>query len=461
MIVTPFSFRLINTLYRDIYPSLEASPGLLALARVGLAVLALAPATILMGATLPTLTRQFAGDVSLAGAFSRFYAANTIGAIVGTVVAGFVLIELLGLSGALAVGAACSAVAGLAALTLARGVRAPATAAAQTTTAPSTATPIDHDRPIDPAPHRPRLPRRRPPGPPRVRAQPARSPPSPSGSPSSRASHRSDTRWPGRGCSPRGPATRRTCSRRSSRCSWRGLAIGAVLFAVLRTRLGDPMRLLAVSQIVAAVLATLGLVFVLVAAEPPTPNKWQESLETLFRSSFIVVLPVTIALGVAFPASSALLPDEAAHAGEGSGRLLAVNTIGSIAGSLLVPFVLIPLVGSPVLVAGLAAVNASVGLLLGWRMSRRPSTSADADATAPEARAKPGAQRPPHRGRRRHRPRGHRRDRCSARGPRPARRRLHRHRSAASSSNRPRTRSPRSRPARSWPPPSCGSRAPR
>jgi len=85
VLVTPLSFRLINTLYRDIYPSLEASPGLLALARVALAVLALAPATILMGATLPTLTRQFAGDVSLAGAFSRLYAANTVGAIVGTV----------------------------------------------------------------------------------------------------------------------------------------------------------------------------------------------------------------------------------------------------------------------------------------------------------------------------------------------------------------------------------------
>src|SRR3954471_16825601 len=122
VLITPFSFGLINTLYRDIYPSLEPSPGLLALARVALAVLALAPATILKGATLPTLTRQFAGDVSLAGAFSRLYAANTIGAIVETVVAGFVLIELLGLSGALAVGAACSAVAGLAALWLARDV---------------------------------------------------------------------------------------------------------------------------------------------------------------------------------------------------------------------------------------------------------------------------------------------------------------------------------------------------
>src|SRR4029077_5601167 len=105
VLLTPFSFRLINGLYRDIYPSIEGSPQVLALLRVGLAVLALAPATVLMGATLPTLTRQFARDVTLAGAFSRLYAANTIGAIVGTLVAGYVLIELFGLSGALAVGA--------------------------------------------------------------------------------------------------------------------------------------------------------------------------------------------------------------------------------------------------------------------------------------------------------------------------------------------------------------------
>ena len=122
VIATPLTFRLINEVYRGIYPSLEGSPQVLALVRMGLAVLALAPATVLMGATLPTLTRFLTRDGSLSRAFGRLYAANTIGAIVGTLVAGLVLIELLGLSGALAVGAACSAIAGLAALWLARGV---------------------------------------------------------------------------------------------------------------------------------------------------------------------------------------------------------------------------------------------------------------------------------------------------------------------------------------------------
>ena len=57
-----------------------------------------------MGATLPTLTRYLSGDQHLSRAFSRLYAANTFGAILGTIAAGFFLIELLGLSGTLSSG---------------------------------------------------------------------------------------------------------------------------------------------------------------------------------------------------------------------------------------------------------------------------------------------------------------------------------------------------------------------
>ena len=88
--------------------------------RLGLALLALAPATVLMGATLPILTRHLTSDAHLSLAFGRLYAANTIGAILGTLAAGLVLIELLGLTGALVIGATCSGIAGLLAVLLAR-----------------------------------------------------------------------------------------------------------------------------------------------------------------------------------------------------------------------------------------------------------------------------------------------------------------------------------------------------
>ncbi|HEY3414851.1 MAG TPA: spermidine synthase, partial [Armatimonadota bacterium] len=93
VLLTPVSFRLIGELYRGIYPSLSEAPILLALVRFVLAILALAPATLVMGATLPTLTRFLTkGGRGIAGAFQRLYTANTFGAIVGTALAGFVLI---------------------------------------------------------------------------------------------------------------------------------------------------------------------------------------------------------------------------------------------------------------------------------------------------------------------------------------------------------------------------------
>ena len=120
VLATPVTFRLLHEVYRGAYPALEQMPGAIALLRFGLALLALAPATVLMGATLPTLTRQLTRDAHLSSAFGRLYAANTLGAIVGTFAAGLVLIEVLGLTGTLVVAASCSGIAGLVALWLSR-----------------------------------------------------------------------------------------------------------------------------------------------------------------------------------------------------------------------------------------------------------------------------------------------------------------------------------------------------
>ncbi len=345
VLLTSISFGFINGLYRDIYPSLESSPQALAVLRVAMAVLALAPATILMGATLPTLTRYLSRDVALSGAFSLLYAANTIGAILGTIVAGFILIELLGLSGALAVGAGCSAVAGLAALTLARR------------SAPVAAAP--GAQPV--AVRAPGAGARRPA--PRLALGLAFV--------SGLTSLGYQVAWTRLLASGTGNTTYVFTTILTTFLI--GIALGAVLFATLRTRMGDPLRLLAASQVIAGALALLGLVTVLVAGHVPTLANPLATLATLVGSAVLVVLPVTIALGVAFPATSALLADDASHAGEGSGGLLATNTIGAILGSLLVPFLFIPVMGSPLLVAGLALVNAVVGIVVGWRWVPRPA----------------------------------------------------------------------------------------
>ena len=117
----PLAFSSLAELYRGMWPSLVERPGQLAGVRFGLALAAVAPATFLMGMTLPLLTRYLVRTLDEAGArLGELYAANTIGAMAGTLLGGFVLIEFLGLrrTGYLAV--ALNLVAGLGALLLSR-----------------------------------------------------------------------------------------------------------------------------------------------------------------------------------------------------------------------------------------------------------------------------------------------------------------------------------------------------
>jgi spermidine synthase len=67
--------------------------------RVGLAALALLPPTILMGATLPILARWIvSAGIAPGRGIGALYTLNTLGGAVATLVAGFVMIERLGLA---------------------------------------------------------------------------------------------------------------------------------------------------------------------------------------------------------------------------------------------------------------------------------------------------------------------------------------------------------------------------
>jgi spermidine synthase len=362
VLVTPISFGLIREAYRGIYPSLEGSPPLLALVRLGLAVLALAPATVLMGATFPSLTRYLARTSALSRAFGRLYAANTIGAIAGTLAAGLALIELLGLSGALAVGATCSAIAGVTALWLARGGRGEETLPEGAGASEPAATGRREGGPPDTrqADHRTRLVRAGLVPRPRLALVIAFI--------SGLTSLAYQVTWTRLLASGTGNTTYVFTVILATFLA--GIAIGALIFGLIRSRLGDPLRLLAASQVVVAGLVLLGLVLVLGRPEVLDPGKPIATLKALFGSALLVVLPVTIVLGIAFPTASILLRDEAGSAGGESGSLLAVNTVGAIVGSLVVPFVLMPTIGSPAIIVVLAIGNLALGL--GLAVMARP-----------------------------------------------------------------------------------------
>ena len=89
-----------------------------------------------------------------------------------------------------------------------------------------------------------------------------------------------------------------------------------------------------------------------------------DALRTFARSTAFIVLPPTIIMGLTFPATAALLGDETGREGSDSGALLAVNTTGAIVATFVLPFFVIPLIGSPATLAALAVTNVAVGAFL-------------------------------------------------------------------------------------------------
>jgi spermidine synthase len=95
-LLMPLAFGVIATVFRSAYLSL--SPTEVALIRFGLAFVALAPVTILMGMSLPVLTRHLVReDPDVGDRIARLYGLNTLGAVVGLLISGYLLIELIGL----------------------------------------------------------------------------------------------------------------------------------------------------------------------------------------------------------------------------------------------------------------------------------------------------------------------------------------------------------------------------
>ena len=361
VILTPITFRLLHEVYRGAFNSLEASPGALALVRFALALLAHGPATVLLGATLPTLTRYLSTNAAhLSESFGRLYAANTIGAIAGTIMAGFILIELLGLTGTLLVGAACSALAGIIALALDRRVaRAEALGSAATASEPAPAAASA------PAP---------------AVGVPAR-PPSAGGTRtlarstlrlglfvaliSGLTSLAYQTLWTRLLASGTGNST--YVFTLILALFLTGIALGAITFNVIRPRIRNTISLLAVAQLVVAVLIVVGGVWILpgastgILAVNGTPGVL---FGAFFRTAAVVVLPATFVMGLSFPAASALVAGEDDDVGGRSGLLLATNTVGAIIGTFIVPFVVIPLIGSPSALALVAMLNAGLAVIL-------------------------------------------------------------------------------------------------
>jgi spermidine synthase len=118
--VSPAVLGLAHRLYIGIAGGLGLGGAVSVGLRFGLAALVLLVPTTLMGGTLPVLTRAFMGTDrgELRPSLARLYGLNTLGAVAGTALAGFLLIELVGIKASLWGTAAVNLAIGVVALRL-------------------------------------------------------------------------------------------------------------------------------------------------------------------------------------------------------------------------------------------------------------------------------------------------------------------------------------------------------
>jgi len=350
----PLILRGLNVVYGGLFRSFGEDPAPFFVARFLLSFVLLLPPTILMGGTLPVLTRFFVSRrESLGGRVAALYALNTLGATAGCFAAGFFLIERFGVRASNNVAAAVSLTVAVLIILLARRVS-PARSAVEA--------------PVEMGPRRP----------------PAR------------VSERESATG---GYSPK---LRRLIlvsvglagfASLAYEVIWTrviihvvtasieafavvlttflaGIALGSLLVARWVDRRRRLLSLFGAIEIaigLAAVasiplLADLYKLYAYVAHFAP-PGFWGLTTVRFAAAAAVMAVPALL-MGAAFPVAVAGFVRTVGGAGRGVGALYAVNTVGAVAGSLTAGFLLLPALGAQHGLMAVALFNLTVGVVL-------------------------------------------------------------------------------------------------
>lgn len=323
----PWLVQLTDRLYVVVWPAVWQSFSGLMTVRVLLAALVLlAPAT-LMGGTLPVLSRFLVRSQVRAGAdIGALYAVNTLGAVVGCFLAGFFLLEWLGVRGSLYAAATLNfGVAGVAFLwSRSAGSRAASVSAVEPTV----------ETPSGPRyqPWQVRL----------VLILYALS---------GFSALALEVFWT------------RSLMYFTSVDAWAfaamlsafllGLGLGSLVMARFAARLRHPMRWLGGLQILAGLTAAASIplfqelygALAWIAGAFDDPATLTVKIVTKLGVSLLIMLVPTLLMGAAFPVVTGIYVGARRAVGRSIGLLYALNTVGAIGGSLAGGFALIPLVG--------------------------------------------------------------------------------------------------------------------
>lgn len=357
-VVLPFELKALTPVLRWAYA--DGAPGLLfpAIRVISCLVMVFAPAAAL-GATFPMAIRWFANDAANpARSSSALYVVNTIGAAVGALLAGFVLLPALGISGTTQVGMAASIVAALSVMVVVwfEGRQPPSpTVKKRRVKAKATAAVVDSARAQG------------------LALQPPRWVAVVVLGLSGFAALIHEIAWTRILSLVLGPTTYAFAATLAAVIA--GVALGSAIGATAVGRTRRPSAWLALALAAAAITASWTYsiagtrVPMLVAQQVAAAST---SFDQLLRDGTMLtaalILPTAACLGAAFPLALALVSDPSKPAAGRFGLVHAINTVGAVSGSLATGFVFIPLLGlQPTLriVSGLLIASAAIVIAFG------------------------------------------------------------------------------------------------
>ena len=373
-LILPFELTALEPLFAGAYANGNGGNAF-ALLRLGVSLLLLSLPAAAMGATFPIASRWFVQHASRAARDAgSLYAANTVGAAIGAVVAGFVLLPTLGLSGATWVGVALNVLAAGGAFWIATTT----TTGAVTESSPRATGTLNTKASRAAA-----------------KARPASSPSAPSPGLAAAAlgisgfaSLTLQVVWTRLLALIFGPTTYAFSTMVGVFIA--GLAVGASIGARLASRAKQPAAGLAMCLVASAACATLAALFVdrslvslaLFVARPDMT--FQSVLTRQALVAVALLAPMTIAFGIAFPFAVAVATRSDESVSADIGLIYAVNTAGAIAGALLTGFVLISWLGLHGTIRAITIVSCVGAIAILWfaRTTGRTRVFAPAAAVA-------------------------------------------------------------------------------
>jgi spermidine synthase len=347
-LAVPGLLGLLEPLNRAVFSQASTPFAALSLYRFAVNAAVLLLPTVLMGATLPVLSRFLVRRrESLGLNVGGLYAANTFGAVTGTALCGFLLIGAVGLRGTQYVAAALNFGVFLLALAVSRRVESGERPVEET---------LEAEEPASPG--RQRL----------YRVALA------TYAVSGFVSLSLQVVWT-RGLTFCADVLRSSTYSFSAMLTvfLSGLALGSAVMTARIDRQARPGRLYAMLLILLGLSGAFSglLMFNLAPAIAPFQDALVPedqyvpfgiaALDLFFKAILVMGLP-TFIMGLTFPVAARLCVPDLRRVGGGVGRLYAFNTAGAILGAFAAGFVLIPLLGMSRTVLALAALNMLMGL---------------------------------------------------------------------------------------------------